>query len=625
MDRYHIVYNPLPLYLMHLVGSCRSMTAMLSEITGLDPFALDESNYLNYLNFKPSLLKRGMVDTLALESKAADYIANQIAKADPASTVVLGDCRRRRIDEIITTKGRKPEAVFITSMSANFPTTALIARVLNHAGIPVIIGGIHVSTSVEDVDVFVRNGSPSPDLISLVRGPGDSDVIAQILSDINEKDLKPEYTGNHMVEDGMWGAENIERMRPMELIFLEKIPLIGGFVKKLIRINPITPYLGCPFSCHFCSISSLPAKQRTFATRSPEDFIAEIKHMQKNGVNYHNRIFFFLPDNLLLGRERLEALLDAIITSDIKINYAAQISIDVAQNPELLRKLRLSGAIHFFIGFESLNRDNLLSIGKSIVPAIDKSGQTVKDYYSKMIRIIQDHGISIHGAFIFGLPNDGFYTLDLHTGRTIADFCMDHHIGIQGCPLTDLPGSRNFKLAQQKKTYVYGEQGTLEYFLALCAADLSECNRIPPKSLKHSMLLVIHLTYDAIRRVGSLWNVIKNALFVFRCAWSYPTKNGRLSILDRLNEAFISASAQLIVNNLHHADETVYSRALIKGSYERYFAMETDEEIRAMFKKHVRKFSSDDPAGSQTFEKFDKRVLPWAGCSPVSRDRSDEA
>jgi hypothetical protein len=243
MDRYYIVYNPLSLYLMHLIGSCRDMAAVLSEITGLDPFMLNDKNYLDYLNFNTDLMKRGMVDTLALESKAADYIANQIAKADPDSTVVLGDCRRHRIDEIITTKGRKPEAVFITSMSANFPTASLIARVLNHAGIPVIIGGIHVSTSAEDVDTFIRNEAPKPELISLVRGPGDSVVIAQILSDIKEGALNPEYTGQHMVEDGIWGAENIERMRPMELVFLEKIPLIGGIVKKLIRINPITPYL----------------------------------------------------------------------------------------------------------------------------------------------------------------------------------------------------------------------------------------------------------------------------------------------------------------------------------------------------------------------------------------------
>ncbi len=591
MKRYYIVYNPLSVYVMHLVRRCPDMSTLIREVTGLDPKKLTENKYLDYLAFDPALMKRGMVDTLALESKAADYIANQIAYADPLSTVILGDCRRRPIHRIIADQGQKPEAVFITSMSANFPTAALIARILNPAGIPVIIGGIHVSTAADDVEIFIRQGIPHPERVALVRGPGDRAVITEILSDLQNNRLKPEYTGTRMMEDGVWGAPNIRPMKPMELVFLKKIPLIGGLVKQLIRINPITPYLGCPFSCHFCSISSVPARQRTFSARSPEDFIAEIRHMQRNGVNHHNRIFFFLPDNLLLGGEKLEELLDAIISSDIKINYAAQISIDVAENPALLEKLRLSGAIHFFIGFESLSRENLVSLGKSIVPSIDRSGLSVRDYYSRMIRIIQDHGISIHGAFIFGLPHDGFYTPAIHTGSRVAEFCKAHRIGIQGCPLTDLPGSKNFIRSQQEKTYIYGAQGTMDYFLALSAADLSECNRIPPKSLKHSMLVVIHLTYDAIRRVGSLWNVLQNAVFVFRRAFRHPTKNGRHSFRDRLNEAFISASAQLIVNNLHHADETVYSREKVKGSYERYYAMENDEDIRAMFRKHIRKFA----------------------------------
>jgi radical SAM superfamily enzyme YgiQ (UPF0313 family) len=591
MDRYHIVYNPLPLYLMHLVGKNVSLSGALLEITGLNPTYLCENNYLDYLeNFDTSLVKRGMVDTLALESKAADYIANQVAKADPEALVVLGDCRRKPVPRIIREKGKKPEAVFMTSMSANFPTAALLARILNHARIPVVIGGIHVSTTPEDVEAFIRKGLPHPELVALVRGAGDGEVIREILEDVENGTLKPEYTGTRMVEDGVWGSPNIERMVPMDLVFLEKIPVIGGFVKKLIKINPITPYLGCPYACHFCSISSVPVKQRAFSMRSPEDFIAEIRHMQKDGVNFSNRIFFFLPDNLLLGGEKLEELLDAIIASDIKINYAAQISIDVARNPVILRKLRLSGAIHFFIGFESLNRDNLVSIGKNVVSDIDASGLSVKDYYSRMIRIIQDHGISIHGAFIFGLPNDGFYTLDIHSGKNVADFCMDHRIGIQACPLTDLPGSLNFRMAQKNKTYVYGEKGSMDYFLALCSADLSECNRIPPKSLRESMLLVIHITYDAIRRVGSSWNVLKNALFVFRSAFRYPTKNGRESFTERFKEAFISASAQLIVNNLHHADETVHSRSYVKGSYERYFQMEKDEHIRHQFKDYIRKF-----------------------------------
>ena len=209
-----------------------------------------------------------------------------------------------------------------------------------------------------------------------------------------------------------------------------------------------------------------------------------------------------------------------------------------------------------------------------------------------MIKIIQSYGISIHGAFIFGLPFDSFESVKKHSGREVADFCKEHMIGIQGCPLTDLPGSKNFELAQENKTYVYGKQGSIEYFLSLCVSDLSECNRKPPESLLGSMLVVLHMTYEAVKQVGSNYNILKNAFFAFRKAFNYPTKSGSTSFRERVIDAFIAASAQMIVNNLHHADESVYSRPEVKGSYERYFEREENADIKTAFKKIVRQFTT---------------------------------
>ncbi len=592
MENYYIIYNPLTLDLLHLLDKCDDATDVISDLTGLDYSNINSRNYSDYLKFNLVRQKRGMVDTLALESKAADYIANQISIIDPVSKIIMADGRRRCIEDIIKERG-KPAAVFITSMSANFPTAALTSIVLNHADIPVIIGGVHVSSSKDDLDNFIRKYTPKPELVAQVTGPGDSFVFKDIFSGLKEGQLKKEYVGTEMMEDGVWGAKNIEYMEPMDLVFLEKLPVIGRFVKKLIKINPIAPYLGCPFSCNFCSISTIPAKQRKFVARSAEDFVNELKYNQRDGVKFDNRIYFFLPDNLLLGGDRLEEMLDMIIESELVINYAAQISIDVAHRPDLLEKLRKSGAIHFFIGLESLNMDNLRFVGKNIVSDIEKSGKTVRQYYAEMIKIIQSYGISIHGAFILGMPYDNFNTVENHTGKDIADFCKANNIGVQGCPLTDLPGSKNFQLAQENKTYVYGKQGSMGYFLSLCVSDLSECNRKPPENLYESMLVVLHMTYEAIKQVGSNYNVIKNSLFVFWKAFRSPTKSGRQSFKERVLDAFIAASAQMIVNNLHHADETVYSRPEVKGSYERYFAREENADIKTAFINYVRQFSTE--------------------------------
>ena len=209
-----------------------------------------------------------------------------------------------------------------------------------------------------------------------------------------------------------------------------------------------------------------------------------------------------------------------------------------------------------------------------------------------MIRKIQNHGISIHGAFIFGLPHDNFESRENHTGQEIADFCKQNHIGVQGCQLTDLPGSKNFELAQQNKTFVYGARGSMGYFLSLCISDLSECNRKPPETLFHSMLVVLHMTYRAIQQVGSHVNILSTAFFVFQKAFRYPTKNGTISLAQRFFDAAIGASTQMIVNSLYHADETVYSRPGVKGAYERYFAREENGFIKSCFSDYVQQFIS---------------------------------
>jgi hypothetical protein len=178
-------------------------------------------------------------------------------------------------------------------MSANFPTTVCTAIPLNFAKIPVIIGGIHISTSDTDIDRYICRYVPNPTLVSQVRGACDSDVISHVLKDLKNNRLKPKYNGYKMIEDGVWGHDAIEEMPAMKLNCLDKVPLIGKKIKEKIRLNPITPYMGCPYSCNFCSISSIPKNKRKFCTRSPEDFVNELEHYRKQGADFTNRLFIF--------------------------------------------------------------------------------------------------------------------------------------------------------------------------------------------------------------------------------------------------------------------------------------------------------------------------------------------
>ncbi len=590
---YYIVFHPLVYNLMDLMGLIETPLQILSYLTSLDANLLNADNYLEYLEFDITKKRASLVEILAIESYALLYIGNQIADAMPTRRVILCDGKRRTLQQIIRQRGKKPKAVFITAMSANFPTAVAVALVLNHARIPVVIGGIHVSTSPADIDTFIRDVCPHPALVTHVTGAGDRQTIARVLADVEKGRLQRNYRGYHLIENNVWGRRaNVDPLPAMRIDALARIPVIGSILAQKMRIIPAAPFLGCPYACHFCSISSLPKKQRAFTIRDTEDFLDELESLQKSG-KLDMRFIFFLPDNLLLGGKKLEDILHGIIRRKLKINFAAQVSIDIAANEALLRKLRQAGATHFFLGLESLDLRNLEYIGKHVAARIRNSGLSVDAYYAAQLKKIQSHGISAHGAFIFGLPYDYCRSRKENTAMEVADFCLKHHIGLQPASLTDLPGSRNFAESQREGTWLYGQQGTIEYLLGLCVTDLGEMNRVPPAALDHCPLTVAYLAYEAIRKAAETRHALGNGLYAFWKSFLHPTYRGRHSFKERVIDAFYSFACQLVVALYKEmGDQISYSAHGVRGIFERLHDLKKSTSSDTRFDDYVRKFSA---------------------------------
>jgi len=592
-NKYYIMYNPSTINLMEKIGVDNfTVTDVIEYLTGKKLETCSEKNFTEFLTFNTNLLRKGMLEKMAVESYSLYYIANQICKADPAARVVLAaDDSRRTIGQIISREKRKPVAVFITTMSSSFPAACAATLILNRVNIPVVIGGIHVSTSPLDIDTYIRGNLPRPELVAQVIGAGDSSTIKEIVSDITESSLKKEYHGETPIEDGVWGDPRVSELPKMRPLFINKLPIVGPILSRMIETNVTTPFLGCPFSCSFCSISSFPREKRKFTSRSPEDFTTELLEKQKNGANFKNRFYLISPDNLLVGGKKLHDILDKIIESPLAINYAAQVSIEIADDEELLKKLRLSGASHFFIGLESLDIRNLESVGKYITSKIKKEGKTVEEYYSSRIKKIQDYGISIHAAFMFGMPYDYFNSLTDHSGKKIAEFCVKHKIGMQPTCLSNLPGSLDFIEGLKKDELVYGNPGSMDYFCSLSIADLTECNRRLPDSLFNSPLIAFYIMHDTIERVGSYFSALKFGLYMARKAWNTPTSNGVLSIKERAIGSFTAIGFQLGSSNYRDLyDDLAYSTKWLQGTFERLYKLEKNPEVKKLFAKHVRAF-----------------------------------
>ena len=592
MGRYFIVYNPAT-YDFMTTGAVprRSPLDLITVLAKRDAVGLDAASYADYLCFDLTKRRETMVDTFGLENGAALYVGNQIARLAPEAKVIQADDNRRSLGEIIKREGSKPSAVFITSISSNFPVAVAAAIVLNHAGIAVVLGGIHVSTATEDIDVFIRENCPHPELVVAARGPADSQLIGEILRDLEQRVPKREYVGHTTIEDGVWCATpNVESLPPMCMGVRGKVPLVGRFLANKIRVNPVAPLLGCPYNCNFCSISTLPINQRRLCARTPEDFLAELASYQERPDRVDYPVFLFTTDNLLLGGEVLDEMLDGMIERKLKAPFMAQISIEVASNEKLLERLRLAGALLFEIGFESLDMQNLEHINKHCRFEIEESGLSVPEYYARQIKKIQSYGISIQGSFIFGLPYDRFDSVTSNTGAEVAQFCIDNHISLMAGCFSAQPGARAFHECLEAGTLLYGKPGTMEYLSSLCIADHSEMNIVPPDGLKRSPLLVGLMALESLRKVGATRNGLRNAMYMAGKSYANPTARGRASFRERMEDCLLTFSSELITASLYR---DIGERLLatshdgLRGGLERLYQTEQNIEVKNLFKALV--------------------------------------
>ncbi len=112
-------------------------------------------------------------------------------------------------------------------------------------------------------------------------------------------------------------------------------------------------------------------------------------------VDEHRWGYVVVDDNVVGNPKFAKELFRALIP--YKIRWAAQASITVAKDDELLKLAFMSGCVALAIGFETLSPANLAAVGKRI---------NVVDEYEKNIRKIHSYGIAIHGFFILGLDED---------------------------------------------------------------------------------------------------------------------------------------------------------------------------------------------------------------------------
>lgn len=103
----------------------------------------------------------------------------------------------------------------------------------------------------------------------------------------------------------------------------------------------------------------------------------------------------FIDNNLGSRPEYLRELCRAL--RPLERIWSAAVSLDVTDDPTLVREMALAGCTGVFVGFESLADDNLAAARKRTPRARD---------YARRVQLLHENGIQVNGSFVLGFDED---------------------------------------------------------------------------------------------------------------------------------------------------------------------------------------------------------------------------
>ncbi|MBI4616382.1 MAG: B12-binding domain-containing radical SAM protein [Planctomycetes bacterium] len=270
-----------------------------------------------------------------------------------------------------------------------------IARWYRERGAIVVLGGLHVLSCPDEA-------APHADALAVGEGV---QLWGRILRDVEAGRLQRVYRGSYRsaFEDEPAPRRNL-------------LPR-GSF----LTTTSLIATRGCHSRCEFCYLST-EGLRMPYRMRDPRQVA---KEFLADGQPYA----VFIDNNLGSRPEYLRSLCRTL--APLERIWSAAVSIDVTDDPSLVRDMALAGCTGVFVGFESLSEENIRDAGKKSPRPED---------YARRIAILHENGIQVNGSFVLGFDQDGADVFD----RTVAWIeenrleCATFHI------LTPYPGTPLF-------------------------------------------------------------------------------------------------------------------------------------------------------------------------------------
>lgn len=380
------------------------------------------------------------------------YVIQWLRSAIPSNTlaVIHGlalDCQQRRVlgddVEIVikaldeTNTRIKPRTIarqlrneagmvaLIGVQSNQFPRAMDIARPLRAAGVPVCIGGFHVSGCLAMLPELPPELKEAIDLgVSLFAGEAEG-RFEEVLVGASRGQLRPLY--NYMAD-----LPSLEGV-PAPILPATRIKRTGG------KITTFDAGRGCPFLCSFCTIINVQGRKSR--RRPVDDIEAIIRRNLAQGINR-----FFITDDNFARNTDWEKVFDRLIAlregEKLNIKFVIQVDTMCHRLPHFIEKAGRAGVARVFIGLESINPDALLGARKK---------QNKVAEYRKMLLDWKRAGVTVFAGYIIGFPSDTPESVmrDIQTiQRELPIDLLEPHC------LTPLPGSEDHQKLHKAGAYL---------------------------------------------------------------------------------------------------------------------------------------------------------------------------
>jgi len=321
-----------------------------------------------------------------------------------------------------------PNLVGLSSVSQNYGIAVKYAAASKAAGIPVLMGGPHISqlprTLSADMDLAAI-GEAENTFVELVRRLMDHG------GRFHAEDLAKIPGVAFRDGDGF-----IETPLPSPIGFktgsLDEIPAPARDLLRVDRHTNMFTSRGCPYKCLFCASTRYwPALRFFSAAHVAEEIRTLVERHDVKHITFHDDLFLA---NLPRLRE-LADLLDGngVLKKGIRFSCSASVTTIGEETAELLKRMNV---VTVAMGLESGN-DGILKYLKGDAFSVEKNASAV--------RTLNARGIHAHGSFVIGSPPETRETI-MDTHRFIRDMPLSI---VNIYVLTPLPGTPVWEMAER--------------------------------------------------------------------------------------------------------------------------------------------------------------------------------